>query len=94
VTCLEEANGINLTDRAIRDTFRLEYRIVLSKEELLAFSNFLVARDPAYPSWSDTNYFRDHTQVNEAGNALAIHAMKNPKPFYEAYLEFKKTKSQ
>jgi len=89
---IEEAKGINSTDRAIRDTFRLEYKTLLSKEDLLAFSNFLVARDPTYPSWSETNYFRDYTQINEAGYPLWVYTMKKPARFYEAYLEFKKTK--
>ena len=92
VTYLEEAKGIGFTDRAIKDTFRLEHKILLSDEALLAFSNSLVVRDPTYPSWSDTNYFRDYTQINEAGNPLWVYTMKKPERFYEAYLEFKKTK--
>jgi hypothetical protein len=50
---LKESKGISLTDQAIRDTFRLEYKILLSDEELLAFSNFMAARYPQYPSWSE-----------------------------------------
>jgi hypothetical protein len=89
---LEEAKGINLTDRAIRDTFRLEYKIRLSDEELLAFSNFMAASYPDYPGWSETNHFRDYTQINDAGNPLWVYTMKKPERFHEAYLEFKKTK--
>lgn len=91
VAHLEETRGINFTDRAIQDTFRLEYKILLSEEELLAFSHFLVMRDPTYPSWSETNYFRDYTQINEAGNPLWVRTMKKPERFYESYSEFKKT---
>jgi len=87
---LEDAKGINSTDDAIKDTLRLEYKVLLSKEELLAFSNYLVARDPTYPAWSKTNRFRDYTQINDAGNPLWVHTMKKPERFYEAYLEFKK----
>jgi hypothetical protein len=89
---LEEAKGIGSVDTTIRDTFRLEYKTLLSDEELLAFSNFMVAHYPEYPNWSETNYFRDYTQINEAGNPLWVHTMKKPERFHEAYLEFKKTK--
>ena len=90
---LEEARGINLTDRALRDTFRLEYKILLSDEELAAFSNFMAARYPESPGWSETNYFRDYTQLNAAGYPLWVHTMKKPGRFYQAYLEFKNAKS-
>jgi hypothetical protein len=92
VTYLQEAAGINLTDEAIRDTFRLEYKLALSDEELLTFSNFMSVRYPGYPSWSDTNYFQDYTQINQAGFPLWVYTMKKPERFYEAYLEFKKAK--
>lgn len=92
-TYLEEDKGINSTDRAIKDTFRLEYKILLLDEELLEFSNFLAAHYPEYPGWSETNYFRDYTQINKAGFPLWVYTMKKPERFYEAYLEFKKTKS-
>lgn len=89
---LEEARGINHTDQVISDTLKLEYKILLSKEELLEFSNFLVAHDSTYPSWSETNYFRDDTRINAAGNPLRVRTMKKPERFYQAFLEFKKTK--
>lgn len=90
---LERAKGINLfTDPAIKETFRRKYKILLSDEELLAFSNFMAAHYPEHPSWSETNYFRDHSQINEAGNPLWVRTMKKPERFYDAYLEFKKTK--
>jgi hypothetical protein len=93
VAYLEQAKGISLfTDPAIRETLRREYKILLSKEELLAFSNFLAKHYPEYPGWSETDYFRDPTQLNKAGNPVWIHTMKKPERFYEAYLEFKKTK--
>jgi hypothetical protein len=94
VAHLEQARGINLfTDPAIRETFRREYKILLSKEELLAFSNFMVAHYPEYPGWSETNYFKDPTQINKAGVPSRVRTMKKPERFYEAYLEFKKTKN-
>lgn len=92
VTCLKDAKGINLTDRAIRETFRIEYKILLSDEELLAFSNFLAAHYPEYPSWSETDRIRDATRINGVGKPMRVRTMKKPERFYEAYLEFKKTK--
>jgi hypothetical protein len=89
---LREAKGVGFADWAIRDTFRLEYKIALSDSELLEFSNFLVAHYSDYPVWSETNYFRDYTKINEAGNPLWVYTMKKPERFYKAYLEFKKTK--
>ena len=59
---------------------------------MLEFSNFLATHYPEYPIWSETNYFPDHTQINKAGFPLRVHTMKKPERFYEAYLEFKKTK--
>lgn len=92
VTTLKEAKGINRTDRALRDTFRLDYKTLLSDEELLAFSNFLTANYMDYPGWSGTNHLRDFTRINEAGYPLRVSTMKKPERFYESYLEFKKTK--
>jgi hypothetical protein len=89
---LETAKGIGFADRAISDTFRLKYKIALSDSELLEFSNFLVAHYSDYPVWSETNYFRDYTKINEAGYPLWVRTMKKPERSYEAYLEFKKTK--
>jgi hypothetical protein len=70
VDLLKEAKGINSIDTSIKETFRLEYKIILSDEELLEFSNFLVANYPEHPSWSETDYIRDYTQINAAGNPL------------------------
>jgi hypothetical protein len=90
---LKRLKGINLfNDPAIKETLRLEYSIQMSDEDLLAFSNFLVARDPTYPSWSEMNYIKDPTRINAAGNPLWFYTLKKPERFYEAYLEFTKTK--
>lgn len=89
---LEWLKGVSLIDENIKDTLCARYKILLSNEELLTFSNFLVARDAAYPSWSETDYMKDYTRINEAGNPLWVHIMKKPERFYTAYLEFKKAK--
>ena len=89
---LEEAKGVGSADRNIRDTSWVRYKIQMSDEDLLEFSNFLVARDPTYPNWSETDFIKDYTRINEAGLPLQVYIMKKPERFYEAYLEFKKTK--
>lgn len=91
-THLEEARGVGFVDHDIRDTFWVRYKIQMSDQELLAFSNFLVARDSTYPSWSETDFIKDYTRINQAGNPAQVHIMKKPERFYEAYLEFKKAK--
>lgn len=92
ITMLESLKGVNKIDSRIRETFRFFYKINMSDAELLEFSNFLAVHYSDYPSWSETNNFPDNTQINEAGNSIWIHSMKEPERYYEAYLEFKKTK--
>lgn len=89
---LDEAKGVGSVDRSIRDTLWVRHQIQMSDGELLALSNHLVARDPTYPSWSETDFIRDETRKNEAGYPLRVYVMRKPERFYEAYLEFKKTR--
>ena len=89
---LKRAKGVNSTDRSIKDTLRLKYKIILPDAELIEFSDFLVARYPEYPSWSKTQMIKDETQLNGAGSPVQLDILKKPERFYEAYLEFKKTK--
>jgi hypothetical protein len=88
---LEELKGNNSTDETVKDTFWVKYKIQMSNQELLQFSNFLVTRDAMYPSWSGTDFIKDYTRINEAGNPLQVYIMKKPEQYHEAYLEFKKT---
>jgi hypothetical protein len=95
VSYLKRAKSINYTDQAVSDTLRLSYKIMLSDEELLEFSNFLVAYNPEYPSWSEQNYHEDITRVNQPNDPKKpkwVHTMKKPERFYEAYLEYSKAK--
>ena len=89
---LNDLKGVNGADRTIQDTFWVNKKIEISDSELLEFSNFLSARDHKYPTWSETEFIKDHTRINKAGNPLQVYIFKNPEPFYEAYSEFKKTK--
>jgi hypothetical protein len=88
---LRHLKGANGFDRAIRDTFWVRNKIEMSDSELLEFSNFLTARDPTYPSWSDKDFIKDYSRINEAGNPSQVHILKKPERFYEAYSKFKKT---
>ena len=91
-TDLESAKGINLTDETIKDTLWVKYKIKMSDKELLAFTNYLIARDPTYPGWSETDDIKDYSRLNEAGYPAQVYVMKEPDRFYQAYLEFKKKK--
>jgi hypothetical protein len=88
VACFKQAEGINDADEAIRNSLRLQHQIRLSDANLLEFSNFLVTRDPTYPSWSQ----RDFIKIEEAGKPMPGLVMKNLRPFYQAYIEFKRIK--
>jgi hypothetical protein len=85
---LPRLKGINFTDRAVRDTLRVKYRIEISDDELLEFSNYLVKNAPTYPGWSKQYFMKDHSRINEAGNPLQVYVMKSPERFHRAYLKF------
>ncbi len=89
---LNDLKGINHYDISIQETFWVRYGLEMSKSELVEFSNFLINLDPTYPSWSDRDFIKDYSRINEAGNPRQVRVMKNPERFYKAYLEFKKTK--
>jgi hypothetical protein len=87
-TELPRLKGINFTDRAVRDTLWVKYRIEVSDGQLLGFSNYLVQNDPTYPAWSKRDYMKDYSRINEAGNPFQVYVMKSPERFHRAYLKF------
>lgn len=87
---LKQTSGINFKDDHIRDTLRYVYKINMSDEELLDFSNFLTARDPEYPSWSTGIWTKDPSKLGPAGYPVQIILLKQPERYYEAYQSFKK----
>ena len=89
---IKQEKGINNKDEVIQDTFRLIYKIKLSDVELLDFINYLTEQYPEYPSWSKSSGVEDNTQLNAAGTSVIINVLKKPERYYEAYMEFKKTK--
>lgn len=82
--------GVNGTDRAISDTLWVKYRIKVSDNELLGLSNYLTERDPTYPSWSETDFIKDHSRKNEAENPSQVYIMKKPARYYQMYRAFKR----
>jgi hypothetical protein len=89
---LSQIKGINFADEAIQDTFWVDKKIEISDSEMLEFSNFLIIRDPTYPSWSDKDFIKDYSRINQAGNPSQVYILKKPERFYEVYTEFKKIK--
>lgn len=89
ISFIEEVEGVNNCDQAIQNTLRLRYKIQFSEGELLRFVDYLIAEDPFYPAWSAREEYKDLTQRNSAGYPIWYLIVKNPEPFYKAYLQFK-----
>ncbi len=85
---LDQIKGTNEVDRAIQDNYWIDKKVKISDSELLEFSNYLVERDPTYPTWSETDFIKDYSRVNEAENPSQVYIFKKPERFYEAYAEF------
>jgi len=89
-TDLPSLKGVNMADDSVRDTLWVNYRIKMSDAELLEFSNYLVQLDPTYPSWSERDFIKDNSRINEAGSPAQVYVMKEPRRYYQAYLGYKK----
>lgn len=89
---LSYVKGVSFTDHAIQETMWVKYRINMSDSELLEFSNYLVKRDPAYPSWSQQTFIKDYSRKNEWGNPRQVHILTKPAPYYKLYRAFKNQK--
>lgn len=87
---LEHMQGESWFDISIKDTLELKYKIRLSSRELLGFVEHLISQDPAYPKWSDTEWYKDWTDVNEHGVPQQYIIVKNIERFHKAYVEYKK----
>lgn len=90
---LEALQGANSTDRDIADTLWVIYRIRVSDDELLKFSNYLTALDPQYTAWSPRHLYKDWSRRNEAGNPRQVFVLDRPKKYRDAYLAFKRSTS-
>jgi hypothetical protein len=60
-----------------------EYKVELSEEDWRKFSDFLLAKDPYYVSWTKYVTLRETPQLMR---------LENMRPYYEAYLEFRQSK--
>ena len=89
---LKDAKGINWKDGDIKSTLRFVYKIRVSDKELAEFSDFLVARYPDYPSWSESKLTKDESELGPDGRPVMTGVLQKPEHYYETYLEFKKTK--
>jgi hypothetical protein len=87
---LTSMKGVNSVDDHIQDTLWVKYRIKVLESDMLAFSDFLVKRDPGYPSWSEQELIKDYSRINKAGSPAQVFIMKKPERFYQEYLTFKK----
>ena len=91
VSALKDLRGISDYDEAIRDSLALRYKIHLSDDDLLSFTNSLMAKDAYYPTWSKTETYKDRTRINKAGYPAQYLIVKDAEPFYKAYLQYKAT---
>jgi hypothetical protein len=89
LSTLKDLKGLSRYDEAIRDTLALRYKIHLSDDEILSFTNSLMTKDPYYPAWSKTEVYKDWSKVNEAGNPAQYLIIKDVEPFHKAYLQYK-----
>jgi hypothetical protein len=86
---LERLQGLNASDWSIQDTLKVKYNIKLSDHEMLGFVRYLTQYDPTYPRWAESEIYRDHSDLNEAGNPRIYVILKNGERFYRLYLQYK-----
>ena len=88
---LKQVMGINFKDQAIADALWLSYRINMTENELLDFTNYLIKVSPNYPSWSETEWKmdlkRDKTSAFSHTQGAVV---KKPLRYYQSYLAFKR----
>lgn len=92
VDYLKYMQGVNDRDDDIKENLRFLYKINVSDAELFELSKYLTAHYPGYPSWSERHGVTDNTRLTAAGYPDTILIFSKPERYYQAYLEFKKTK--
>ena len=80
---LQFLNGLSLKDSCVGSTLKGKYEIDLTEKELLDFVNYLIVRDPRYPSWSKT-------EIPRIGLKYCLY--KKPELFHQAYLDYQAIK--
>jgi hypothetical protein len=86
---LRAMQGISFLDDSIRDTLRIKFSVTLSDEEFRGFVKYLIQNYPTYPGRTEGEIYRDHSDLNEAGNPRILVLLKNPERFYRLYLSYK-----
>jgi hypothetical protein len=85
----DRLRGLNASDWSIQDTLRVKYNMRLSDCEMIGFVEYLIQHNPTYPGWTEGEIYRDHSDLNEAGNPRIHVVLKNPERFYRLYLSYK-----
>jgi hypothetical protein len=63
----------------------------LTNSELLAFSNYLITKDPTYPAKTATELYKPSIHGMKKDFPKAIFSiLKNPEPMLRLYQEYKK----
>ena len=78
-------------DPWIRDNLWFRYDIDLSEEEFLKFINFLIAKDPTYPSKYETEAWKPAVhgfKIPNPTKRVMFSIIKNPEVFYKLYQEY------
>jgi hypothetical protein len=93
----KQLEGLSLLDHWIKDTLWFRYDIELPEADLLGFINFLITRDPHYPSWARTETYNPAVHGFKKGvkshrNLFGI--LKNPEPIFQLYQEYKAKQKQ
>lgn len=80
--------GTNGYDQAVQDSLRIKYKVHISDEELLRFSNYLISVDPNYPSWSEKERNNAQLLETDAESQRPYLIVKHLERFYSAYTRF------
>src|SRR5262249_41673676 len=85
---IDQMRGISLYDEALADTLRIKYGITLSQDELKQFVEYLIRKDPGYPSWSGRTLFKNYEELFDGRNPRIYILLTDPEPFLRAYREY------
>jgi hypothetical protein len=82
---VKSMRGISLYDEAIADTLRIKYGIKLSGDDLKQFVEYLIKKDPHYPSWSGRILFKNCEELFDGRNPTIYILLTDPESFHKAY---------
>ena len=82
-------------DPRIQDNLWFRYDIDLSEDEFLKFINFLIAKDPTYPSSYETEVWNPAVhgfKIPNPTKRMMFSVIKKPEPFYKLYQEYEQSR--